>query len=299
MKFSILITTKNRLADLITSLDSLQSIISRDDVEIIICDDASTDGTANYIAIHYPKIHLIKNQFSKGYLVNRNMMLNITKAQYAISLDDDANFLSENPLEAIESYFIENANCGLIAFRIFWGRQKPNSIHSQDKAERVKSYVGGGHVWRIAAWRYIPNYPEWFEFYGEEDFASFEVHKKNIEVHYLPSVLVHHRVDLLERKYYRDYQWRMRRSYSSGWYLFCLFYPLQFLPKRFFYSIWIQLKTKTFKGDVLATLALFQAMFDVILNLPKLVKYSSRFTKNEFENYLKITEPKIFWKPNE
>ena len=299
MKFSILITTKNRLSDLIISLDSIQSIISRDDVEIIICDDASTDGTANYVASHYPKIQLIINQVSKGYLVNRNMMLNVTKAQYAISLDDDANFLSENPLEEIEKHFIENVNCGLIAFRIFWGRHKPNSLFSADKAETVKSFVGCGHVWRIDAWKKISNYPEWFGFFGEEDFASIELFKKNREVHYLPSILIHHRVDIIARKKNYDYQWRLRRSYRSGWYLFFLYYPIKFLPKRLIYSVWIQLKTKTFKGDIKATLALFQAMADIFLNLPKLLKYSNRFTTEEFENYLKITDPKIFWKPNE
>jgi hypothetical protein len=38
--------------------------------------------------------------------------------------------------------------------------------------ENVKSFVGCGHAWRMKAWHEIPNYPEWFEFYGEENYAS-------------------------------------------------------------------------------------------------------------------------------
>jgi len=299
MKFSILITTKNRISDLIVSLNSMQSIINRDDVEFIICDDGSNDGTATYVATHFPRIHLIRNEVSKGYLYNRNKLLNTCKGIYAISLDDDANFLSENPLEEIEKHFIENNNCGLIAFRIFWGKELPKSITSDEEIEQVKGFVGCGHVWRIETWKKIPNYPEWFGFFGEESFASFELYKKNFEVHYLPSVLVHHRVDIIARKSNNDYQWRLRRSLRSGWYLFFLYYPLKMIPRKIVYTLWIQIKTKTFKGDLKATIAILQAIGDVFVNLLKILKQRNRLTNQEYNKYLKITETKIFWKPNE
>ena len=299
MKFSILITTKNRISDLIVSLNSMQSIIDRDDVEFIICDDGSTDGTATYVATHFPKIHLIRNEVSKGYLFNRNKLLNTCKGVYAISLDDDANFLSENPLEEIEKHFIKNTNCGLIAFRIFWGKELPKSITSDEEIEQVKGFVGCGHAWRIETWKKIPNYPEWFGFFGEESFASFELYKRNFKVHYLPSVLVHHRVDVIARKSNNDYQWRLRRSLRSGWYLFFLYYPLKMIPRKIVYTLWIQIKTKTFKGDLKATIAILQAIGDVFVNLLKILKQRNKLTIQEYNNYLKITETKIFWKPNE
>jgi len=277
----------------------MQSIINRDDVEFIICDDGSIDGTSEYIENHFPKIQLIKNEVSKGYLANRNKMLNRSKAQYAISLDDDAHFLSKNPLEEIEKHFEENSNCSLIAFRIFWGNKEPKSLNSIDKEERVKGFVGCGHAWRIATWRIIPNYPEWFGFFGEEDFASFQLFKNNLEVHYLPSVLIHHRVDIIARKKNNDYLWRLRRSYRSGLYLCLLFYPLSKLPKILIYMLWIQLKTRTFKGDFKATVVIFQVFGDVFVNLPKILKQSNRFTNEEYRNYLKLTETKIYWKTNE
>jgi hypothetical protein len=64
----------------------------------------------------------------------------------------------------------------------------------------MKSFAGGAHAWRMSAWRQIPDYPSWFIFHGEEDFAAYEMFKKRLEIHYLPSVLVHHRVDLKARK---------------------------------------------------------------------------------------------------
>jgi hypothetical protein len=46
------------------------------------------------------------------------------------------------------------------------------------RSKVLQSFVGCGHVWRMDAWRTIENYPEWFYFYGEEDFASYLLFKK-------------------------------------------------------------------------------------------------------------------------
>ena len=225
IKFSILITTKNRLEDLTATLLKIDHLLLRDDVVCMICDDGSTDGTSDFIQTNYPEIQLIRNEKSKGYIYNRNLMLKQTKSEYAISFDDDSCFISENPLQYIEDYFNTHPNCGLIAFRIFWSKAMPESTTTSDIPQRVRGFVGCAHVWRMSAWNQIPAYPTWFVFYGEEDFASYQLFKKNIEVHYLPSVLVHHRVDLRARKLEADYMIRLRSSLRSGWYLYFLFFP--------------------------------------------------------------------------
>ena len=299
IRFTILITTKNRLEDLKSTLLQINPLLVRDDVACTICDDGSTDGTSEFIRANYPEIKLIQHSKSKGYIYSRNLMLNQTVSEYAISFDDDSCFISENPLQFIDDYFKANPSCGLIAFRIFWSKTIPESTVSKDIPQRVKSFVGCAHVWRMTAWNTIPDYPNWFVFYGEEDFASYQLFKKNIEIHYLPSVLVHHRVDLIARKSNNDYQWRLRRSFRSGWYLFFLFYPLNVIPRKIVYTFWIQIKTKTFKGDLKATIAILQAIGDVFVNLFKIIKQSDRLTNEEYKKYLKITDTKIFWKPNE
>ena len=299
VQFSILITTKNRLQDLIFTLDKINYLIERHDVECIICDDGSTDGTFDYIKENYPKIIVFRNEISKGLIFSRNLLLGKTIAKFAISIDDDAHFLSDNPLEAIENYFLENSNCGVVSFRIFWSKNKPISTQTLDNPIRVKGFVGCGHAWKMESWKSIPNYPDWFIFYGEEDFAAYQLFKKNIEIHYLPSVLVHHRVDVLARKNNQDYQLRLRRSFRSGWYLYFLFYPLWVIPKKLLYTLWIQLKTKTFKGDFKATLGIIQALFDVLFNFPKLLKQSNRLSTSEYQAILKLPPTQLYWKPED
>ncbi len=295
--FSILITTKNRKNDLAFTLEKSKFLLARKDVVCIVFDDGSTDGTYEYVKQNYPNIKLERNAVSKGYLFCRNKMLNETQATYAISLDDDAHFVSENPLESIQKYFEQNAHCGLIALRIFWGHEAPTSYISIEKPKRVQGFVGCGHVWRMQAWRDIPNYPEWFVFYGEENFASYQLFQKNWEIHYLPEVLVHHRVDVKSRRKNADYTIRLRRSLRSGWFLFFLFYPINTIPRKMGYSLWIQFKLKVFKGDFKALEAIILALFDLVLAIPKIIKNSNRLTRKEYEEYGKLPETKVYWHP--
>ena len=97
-KFSILITTKNRLGDLKATLNQLTNLIENHDIEFIICDDGSTDDTSSFIKSNYKRIQLINNSKSKGLIFSRNRLLNLTRAKYAISLDDDAHIVSRNSL---------------------------------------------------------------------------------------------------------------------------------------------------------------------------------------------------------
>lgn len=298
-KFSILITTKNRLEDLVITFEKIRHLIDRPDVECVVFDDGSSDGTSNYIAQNHPEIILHFNKVSKGYLYCRNKMLNETRADYAISLDDDAHFITHQPLELIEEFFNKNPKAGLLGFRVFWSKESPERVISRDLPVKMKSFVGCGHVWRMSAWREIPNYPEWFEFYGEEDFASYQLFKKNWEIHYLPEVLVNHRVDIKARKKGSDYSLRLRRSLRSGWYLYFLFLPLSLIPKKMIYSVWMQLKLKVFKGDWNALVAIVLAMKDLLLAFPKIVKNSDRLTKVEYEEYQKLVNAKLYWKPED
>lgn len=297
--FTILITTKNRIEDLKFTLFKMQHILDRDDVECIVCDDGSTDGTNTLLQANYPTIQLIRNSRSKGLIYSRNRLLSLVTTPFAISIDDDLHFITQRPLELIVQHFEKNVNCGLLGFRIFWDLKEPISTVSKEIPVAMQSFAGGAHVWRMSAWNSIPNYPAWFVFYGEEDFASYQLFKKNWAIHYLPEVLVNHRVDLKARKKNADYSVRLRRSLRSGWYLYFLFLPLQYIPKKIVYSIWMQLKSKVFKGDWKALKALSLAMLDLVLAIPKILNNSNRLTDEEYAAYQKLGATKLYWKPED
>lgn len=278
------------------TLNRISLLMEHPDVECVVFDDGSDDGTSEAVRTNYPKIRLLRNESSKGYLFCRNQMLNAIKSDFAISLDDDAHFITENPLEIIKKHFSANPDCGLIAFRILWSETAVGNISSTDKTERVKGFVGCGHVWRMKAWHAISNYPEWFEFYGEEDFAGLELFKNNITVDYVPDILVQHRVDLKSRAIAeKDFAIRYRRSLRAGWYLYFMFYPYSKIPRKLAYTFTVQIQTKVLKGDFKVIVPLAQAMFDVAIHLPKLLKNRNAFSKKQYNEYSELKETKVYW----
>ena len=298
-KFSIIITTKNRLEELKITLKKCSSLLFRNDVEFIICDDGSNDGTYEFLIKNYPTIQLLQNKKSKGLIFSRNLLISKSKSDYIISIDDDLHFLSESPLELIARFFEQNPKCAVISFAVFWGINPPSvADNALESSYITKSYLGGANAIRRKSWNAIPDYPHWFIFYGEEDFASFHFFKKGMEIHYLPQIIAHHRVDVKSRKKNKDYLQRTRRSLRAGWYLYFMFIPLRLIPKQIFYSIYIQIKSKALKGDWKVLIAMVLAFFDIIINFLNIINYSNRLTLKEFKNYKNIKDAKLYWYPD-
>lgn len=295
--FSILITTKNRINDLAFTLDKIKHLLDREDVLCMVCDDGSTDGTTSFLQKHYPNIKLIQNLKSRGLIYSRNRLLSMVSTDFAVSIDDDLHFVTPNPLELIRDFFEQHPYAAVLGFRIFWSKDEPQSSATTEEVVLMQSYAGGAHAFRMKAWRDIPDYPAWFVFYGEENFASYQLFKKKWQVYYLPEILVNHRVDIKARKLHKDYIERQRRSLRSGWYLFFLFYPYREIPRKMVYSLWIQFKQKVFKGDFRALLAIILALLDLVWNAPRIIKNSNRLTLKEYENYNQLPETKLYWQP--
>ncbi|MBS3993931.1 MAG: glycosyltransferase [Bacteroidetes bacterium] len=297
-KFTLIIPTKNRLSELKYSLEKLSYLLNLEQVHVIICVDGSTDGTVEFLSEFYPSIELIVNENSRGIHYTRNMLMNNVKTPYIISIDDDAHFLTENILDLVENYFLENKTVGLLSFRAYWNKEEPKNVLSDDKPIRVKGFGAVGFAMQTQAWKSIPNFPEWFVFYGEEDFAAFHLFKSGWEIHYFPAVLVHHRVNLKARKREIDYRLRLRRSLRSGWYLYFLFYPWALIPRKLAYTLWIQIKLKVLKGDWRAGIAILQAIGDLFFNIHNLIKNRTPLSKVEFFKFQSLTREKLFWNDN-
>lgn len=296
-KITIVIPTKNRLKDLKYTLNELSFLFFENETHCIICDDGSSDGTFEFVSKNYPNIEIIKNDVSKGIHYTRNILLSNVKTPLALSIDDDAHFITKDVLQLVEDFFLTNENVGLLSFRVFWSRIKPSTVYTSEKSVRVQSFGAASFAIRMKAWNAIPKFPNWFVFYGEEDFAAFQMYKKGWQIYYLPEVLVHHRVDIKSRKEEKDYYQRLRRSLRSGWYLYFLFYPVKTIPQKMAYSIWMQIKLKVFTGDLKALKALSLALLDLVLAIPKIMKNGNRLTNQEYEDYQNLVASKLYWQP--
>ncbi len=140
------------------------------------------------------------------------------------------------------------------------------------------------------------NYPAWYRFYGEENFAALQLFKKGWEVHYLPSVLVHHRVDNKARKKDADYYLRARRSLRADWYNYFIFYPKRKLVRLFLYSIKAQLLKAKKTKDMKVVKNLFLAMGDMVINSSRLKKNRNSLTISEYNEWKELPDTRIYWK---
>lgn len=296
--FSILITTKNRTIDLLLTLSTLDW--SNPEIEVLVMDDGSDEDIRPALVTQFPAVRLFRNENSVGLIEARNRLLSAAKGQYAISLDDDAHFVTPNALASIKTHFDRYPRCGALSFAIYWGKQLPEleAATSKQAFSVVKSFVGCGHAWRMDAWRNIPDYPGWFVFGGEERFAASHLFLKGWEVHYLPYLLVHHRVDMQARRNTSANFYKYHKTLRAGLYLFILFYPWTAALRALAYSIAVQVQKRLLqernwimgKGIVLA-------LRDVLIHLPRLLKQRSAFTSQQWQQWRNLPDEVVYWQP--
>ena len=87
-KVSVIIPHWNWIDVLSECLDSLKKT-SYTSFEIIISDNASTDGSQNWIKENHPTIHLIENDTNFGYAGGCNIGSEIARGEYLIFLNND------------------------------------------------------------------------------------------------------------------------------------------------------------------------------------------------------------------
>ena len=85
---SVIILTYNSLRFIKTCLDSL-FIQDSSDLEVIVVDNGSLDGTVEFIQKHYPQVKLIRNKSNLGACKARNQGIILAKGEWVLTLDCD------------------------------------------------------------------------------------------------------------------------------------------------------------------------------------------------------------------
>ena len=102
MKISILISTYNGISDIPPLLDSISGLKTDDhDVEVIIRDDGSSDGTPDLIADTYPWTKLIRGDKNVGFVKSNNILFSNAKGDIICCVNQDTILHSDFLVEAI------------------------------------------------------------------------------------------------------------------------------------------------------------------------------------------------------
>jgi GT2 family glycosyltransferase len=88
----VAIVTKDR-RELLS--DALESALDQEgDIEVLVVDDGSRDGTAEMVRERFPAVRLERFPSSAGLVVRRNFAVEAANAPVIVSIDDDAVFSS-------------------------------------------------------------------------------------------------------------------------------------------------------------------------------------------------------------
>jgi GT2 family glycosyltransferase len=151
-------------------------------IEIIVHDDASTDGSADFIRDNFPDVKLIASEVNVGFCVSNNRMVSTARGEYILLLNNDAILLPN----AISTLYKEARRqdtpgiLGLPQYNFFSGKLIDRGIlfdpfintvpNFNTKREDVGMVIGACFWIPRALWEELGGFPEWFHTLGEDMF---------------------------------------------------------------------------------------------------------------------------------
>lgn len=163
--------------------DCIRSVLGQQDapeVEIIVHDDASTDGSGAYIRRTYPHVKYIGSPQNVGFCVANNRMVAQAGGEYILLLNNDAALLPD----ALATLYRSARTCGMHAILSLpqydfesgalldrGCRLDPflNPVPNLDPSRKDVGMVLGACLWiPKALWEEMGGFPEWFGSVGED-----------------------------------------------------------------------------------------------------------------------------------
>ena len=112
MDLSICLVPLNALYYLEPLLASIEQYSSGLTYEVIVVDNGSTDGTADWIKEHHPEISLTRNQANLGFTRGNNQAMEMAKGDFILLLNPDT-FLTEDCFGPQLDFLRENPDVGI------------------------------------------------------------------------------------------------------------------------------------------------------------------------------------------
>jgi len=106
--------TRHLLADMFESLHAASSKLT---IQIIVTDNASSDGSCEFILSNYPEVLLIENTKNVGFGRANNQALPYIEGNYVLLLNTDA-FVSPDTLEKTIRYMDKKPRCGVLGVKL-------------------------------------------------------------------------------------------------------------------------------------------------------------------------------------
>jgi GT2 family glycosyltransferase len=276
---SIVILSYNRKEDIRESLEKLYSY-GLNDIEIIVVDNGSSDGTSQMIESEYPSVRLLKLDKNIG-VSGYNKGFEISKGRYILILDDDS-FPSENSVKRMIEEFEKDKTVGIIAFdvRNYSSYNLVSNQTKKDEQTENKRYLmgfnGAGAGIRKSLIDKIGGYPDEFFLYWNETDLAIRVLNEGYKILWVNDIISYHKYSPKNRDSERGPYYYTRNLYWIILKYFPLFKGIGKILKLLYYSFYFGLEQKTF--------IYLKASFNAVFNSKTALKKRKKIKKEIIEN---------------
>jgi hypothetical protein len=259
---SIVTLCWNRKKDILESLQGIQKI-DYENLEVIVVDNASTDGTVEAINQQFPEVQVIQMYKNIG-IEAYNIGFKNAKGEYIVILDDDS-FPQAKAVGRMVERFENDPSLGVVAFdvRNYFKYDKVSDASVEEKTQNAEatdyymSFNGAGAGIRRELFEKIGFYPEEFFLYWNEQDVAFRVWNQGYKVVFFGDIVSYHKASPQNR-----ISWRAPFYYTrNAFYLVWKNYPAKFLWKKTIYLIYKSIYSAMEQHSLVYIKAMFAAIF--------------------------------------
>lgn len=295
MYLSIVILSYNRKTDLEKNLNYLSSRIvhsNANDIEIIIIDNKSNDGSKEILQKYrekYPFLKTIFNDKNVGVAEGRNKGYEIAKGKYILSIDDDTIIEFEDIFKLI-NYFKVLPKAGILSPLVRHADSVEFQNYHGDEIKIIGNFHGACRLYQRSSFRSVGLLDKECKFGGEELDYSIRHYNKNQFTYYIPEIIVKH--NNYQRPNLISIDRRKKRIFNNSRLNFKYFpfkYALLFSSRYFISSLYSSFKIYKFKNINNYIVAFYSGIRiglrnHIQLNQSTLTFYMKKDTRPDFGN---------------
>jgi len=161
-------------------IESVRSQTGGSDVEIIVHDDASPDGSAEHIRARHPDVLLIESKANVGFCVANNRMAAAARGEYLLLLNNDATLLPD-ALDALMREAVRLQRPAILGLPQYDAESGDlldigslldpffNAVPKREPQRGDVGMVAGACLWLPKSlWNALGGFPDWFGSIGED-----------------------------------------------------------------------------------------------------------------------------------
>ena len=246
VNISIVIVAANHRRYIEQCLKSLLRIKDKLQLEILLVDNASTDGCAKFVRQHYPPVHLFIQKQKRGFSTNSNIGIRQSKGRYILLLNPDTE-ITTNALTTLMIFMNSHPRVGICGpqllfpdgtlqfscrafptwqsvlvrrtpLRYFLQNSSINKHHlladiDHNKIQEVDWLLGGCMMIRRKTLDNIGLLDENYYLYCEDIDICLRAKRKGWKVYYVPTArAIHHHLAVSDKKFFSMHSYHHTKS---------------------------------------------------------------------------------------